>query len=227
LRSSGGRVEPVVILALTIRMLAGASYLDMMLVSRIASSTVYDVFHSTVASITKRIAMPGLPVSRSDLHSLALAFTGSRQPSNPLYECIGAVDGICIEIPKPFNEFGPRALYCRKGMYDIPAEALVDANYRFLCVSGKCAAGTPDGIAWESPSLGMHLCRTPLPDVFWIAGDAAYPCRNGVITPWTAWKLLRDEFGVLRDAFNFFLSSLRMHVEQEFGMLVQRFGILW
>jgi hypothetical protein len=98
LRSSGGRVEPAVRLALTIRMLVGASLLDMTLVFRIASSTVYGVFHSTVASIPKRIAMPGLPVSRLNLHSLALAFIGSRQPPNPLYGCIGAVDGICIEI---------------------------------------------------------------------------------------------------------------------------------
>jgi hypothetical protein len=227
LRSSGGRVEPAVRLALTIRMLAGASYLDMMLVFRIASSTVYDVFHSTVTSITRRISMPGLSVDRSDLHRLALAFTCSRQPPSPLYGCVGAVDGICIEIQKPPDEFGPRAFYCRKGMYAIPAQALVDANYRFLYLSAKCAGSTPDGIAWESSSLGMRLRRVPLPAGFWIAGDAAYPCRNGIITPWTAGQLLHDEFGTSRDAFNFFHSSLRMHVEQAFGMLVQRFGILW
>jgi hypothetical protein len=132
LRSSGGRVDPAVRLALTIRMLAGASYLDMILVFRIASSTAYDVFHSTVTSITRCIAIPGLSVARSDLHRLALVFTCSRQPPNPLYGCVGAVDGICIEIQKPPDEFGPRALYCRKGMYAIPARALVGAKYRFL-----------------------------------------------------------------------------------------------
>jgi hypothetical protein len=227
LRSSGERVEPAVRLALTIRMLAGASYLDMMLGFSIESSTVNDVFHSKVASITKRIAMPGLLASRSDLHSLALAFIGSRQPPNPLYGCIGAVDGICIEIQKPLNEFGPRAFYCRKGMYAIPAQALVDANYRFLYLAAKCAGSTPDGIAWESSSLGMRLRRTPLPAGFWIAGDAVYPCRNGVITPWTAGQILQDDFGVSRDALNFFHSSLRMPVEQAFGMLVERFGIIW
>jgi DDE superfamily endonuclease len=62
---------------------------------------------------------------------------------------------------------------------------------------------------------------------FWIAGDAAYPCRNGIITPWAAVQVLDDEFGVSRDAFNFYHSSFRMHVEQAFGMLFQRFGVLW
>jgi DDE superfamily endonuclease len=227
LRSSGGRVEPAIRLALTIRMLAGASYLDMMLVFKLASSTVYDVFHSTIASIKRRIAMPGLSSAHSDLHRLAQAFTTSRQPPNPLYGCVGAVDGICIEIQKPPDNFGPRGFYCRKGMYAIPAQALVDANYRFLYLSAKCAGSTPDGIAWESSSLGIRLRREQLPAGFWIAGDAAYSCRNGIIAPWTAGQLLHDEFGASRDAFNFYHSSLRMHVEQAFGMLVQRFGILW
>jgi hypothetical protein len=40
-------------------MLSGAHYLDMMLVFKKASSAVYDMFHSTVASIAKLIAMPG------------------------------------------------------------------------------------------------------------------------------------------------------------------------
>jgi hypothetical protein len=45
-----------------------------------------------------------------------------------------------------------------------------------LCISqqnAKCAGSTPDGISWESSSLGMRLRRTPLPARFWIAGDDA------------------------------------------------------
>jgi hypothetical protein len=112
-------------------------------------------------------------------------------------------------------------------MYAIPAQALVDANYSVLYLSAKCAGSTPDGISWASSTLGLRLCREALPTGFWIAGDAAYRCRNGIVTPWTAGKLLDDEFGVSRDTFNFYNSSLRMHVEQAFEMLVLRFGILW
>jgi hypothetical protein len=36
-----------------------------------------------------------------------------------------------------------------------------------------------------------------------------------------------QELGLRRDAFNFYHSSLRMHVEQSFGIMVARFGILW
>jgi DDE superfamily endonuclease len=226
-RSSGGRVDPEVRLALTIRMLSGASYLDTMMLFRVASSIIYDIFHRTIASIIRRIAMPCLPFQQNEMQNLALFFTNSRQPPNPLYGCVAALDGICIEVQKPLDMYGPRDFYCRKGMYAIPAQALVDANYRFLYLSARCAGSTPDGIARASSNFGLRLCREALPTGFWIAGDAAYRCRNGSITPWTSEQLLDDEFGVSRDTFNFYNFSLRMHVEQAFGMLVRRFGILW
>jgi hypothetical protein len=51
-RPSGGRVEPAVRLALTIRMSSGPSYLDMIMLFRVALSSIYDVFHMTIASIS-------------------------------------------------------------------------------------------------------------------------------------------------------------------------------
>jgi hypothetical protein len=102
---------------------------------------VYDVFHSTVASIMRRIAMPGLPSARTGLHCLALAFRTSRQPPKPLHGCVGAVDGICIEIQKLADEYAPRCFYCSKAIYAIPAQALVDAKY---------------GISISLPSHEMH-----------------------------------------------------------------------
>jgi DDE superfamily endonuclease len=202
-RSSGGRVEPDVRLALTISISSGASYLDMIMLFRVASSTIYDVFHSTVASIIRRITMPGLPFQRTELQNLELSFTNSRQPPSPLYGCVAALIGICIEVQKPMDMYGPRDFYCRKGMYAVPAQALVDSDYRFLYLSANCVGSTPDGIAWDSSSLGLRLCREALPTGFWIAGDVAYPCRNGIITPWTAGHLLHDKCGVQRDALNF------------------------
>jgi hypothetical protein len=92
-RSSGGRVKPEVRLELTIRMLSGASYLDMMMPFRVASSTIYDVFHRTIVSIIRRIASPGLLFLHNVLQYLALSFTNSRQPPKPLYGCVAAPTG--------------------------------------------------------------------------------------------------------------------------------------
>jgi hypothetical protein len=88
-------------------------------------------------------------------------------------------------------------------MSAIPAQAVVDTNYRFMYISEKCAGSKPGGIAWKSSILGMRLRRGPLPLGFWMAGNAAYPCRHGVITQWTARQLLHEFLGLSRDAFNF------------------------
>jgi hypothetical protein len=81
-RSGGRGADPEVRLALTIRMLSRTSFLDLMMLFRVASSTIYDVFHRTIASIIKRIPMPGLPFQQNELQNLAPSFTSSRQPSS-------------------------------------------------------------------------------------------------------------------------------------------------
>jgi DDE superfamily endonuclease len=52
-------------------------------------------------------------------------------------------------------------------------------------------------------------------------------CDNNMLTPFRKAQTHDQELGLRRDAFNFFHSSLRMHVEQSFGIMVARFGISW
>lgn len=61
-----------------------------------------------------------------------------------------------------------------------------------------------------------------LPHGYYILGDAAYPLSNQLLTPYPGKGLSPDY-----DSFNFHLSQLRVKVEQSFGVLVSRWGILW
>lgn len=61
-----------------------------------------------------------------------------------------------------------------------------------------------------------------LPGGFWIADDDAYVCSSYMLTPYPGWNI-----GQKKDTFNFCQSSCRIHIEQAFGMLVCRWGILW
>jgi hypothetical protein len=56
---------------------------------------------------------------------------------------------------------------------------------------------------------------------------AAYECLHGIITPWTKGQISDAMMGTWRDSFNCFHSSNRIHIEQAFGILVGRWGILW
>mmetsp|Transcript_36259 Transcript_36259/g.45290 ORF Transcript_36259/g.45290 Transcript_36259/m.45290 type:complete len:87 (-) Transcript_36259:28-288(-) len=52
---------------------------------------------------------------------------------------------------------------------------------------------------------------------YWIAGDDAYSCDEIILTPYSN---VKNDPG--KSAFNFFHSSLRMKIENCFGVLVAR-----
>jgi hypothetical protein len=56
-----------------------------------------------------------------------------------------------------------------------------------------------------------------LPSGYWVAADDAYICGERIITPWPGRNLSKG-----KDAFNYWQSSARIHIEQAFGMLVTR-----
>ncbi len=135
-RSSGGAIEPAIRLGVTLRMLAGGMHHDQMISWCIGRSTVYNIFKDTIHSINCVIAMPGVPLGdESKLKKLADEFNASRSIANPLYGCVAALDGIAITICKPPDHYVPRNFFCRKGMYALPVQAVVDARYRFLYMS--------------------------------------------------------------------------------------------
>ena len=57
--------------------------------------------------------------------------------------------------------------------------------------------------------------------VFWIATEEAYRVSECIIVPFPSSTLTEGE-----DNFNFYLSSLRIHIEQAFCMLVARWRML-
>jgi hypothetical protein len=85
-----------------------------------------------------------------------------------------------------------------------------------------CPGSVNDAVAWRYTKLYRQIESGKFPKQFWIAGDAAYGCSEAILSPFPG-KLLPQE----KDAFNFHLSQLRINIECAFGMLVNRWGILW
>jgi DDE superfamily endonuclease len=218
-RCSEGAVTPETRLALTLRLLAGASYLDVAMLFRLGTTTVYVIFNETIKVLWRHLPMPGLPLENlREMQRLADGFSSSRGRAVVLHGCIGALDGLSVENQKPSDEHNPRDYYCRKGMYALPVQAVVDSKYRFLFMSAKCRGSTGNAVAWAASTEGAKLQQGQMPSGFWIAADAAYACRNGLLTPYTAGQLRNPTRGIARAAFNFYHSSLLIHVEQSFGM---------
>jgi hypothetical protein len=94
-------------------------------------------------------------------------------------------------------------------------------------MSAVCVGSTHDSTAWSVSKLGIKLRAAGMKRNYWLAGDAASDCNDGVLTPWPQSKVNDDDSAVESDSFNYYLSSTRMHVEQCFGILMARFGIFW
>lgn len=138
------------------------------------------------------------------------------------------MDGVAIRIQKPADEFGPRAFFTRKGFYALNVQATVDSRYLFRTMSVTTVGASHDSLAFATSALGCELIsRGRIPGNFWISGDATYTCTENPLTPFLKPEIEGSDHEVARDAFNFYQSSHRVHVEQAFGILIRRFGILW
>jgi DDE superfamily endonuclease len=226
-RSSAGVIEHGVRLAISLRILAGGSHWDLMDNFRVGRTTVYQVFHETIDAMFQRLQLPGIPSDLAELDVLADGFNRSRPVYNPLNGCISAVDGIAIALRSPQAEYLPSLYYCRKGFYALPVQASCDVKYRFQYFSARAAGSTRDSLAFALSSLYTFLEEGGLPPCYWIAGDSAYTCTEYLLTPYSKAALLLPGSETSRDAYNFYHSSHRVHIEQAFGLLVRRFGIFW
>ena len=221
--SPEGAVSPELQLSMALRFFAGASYLDVALYHGGHRATFFSALWRVINAINGRdefkLRFPGHDVAA--LEEISNGF--QRRFDNPLSGCVGAVDGLVVKILRPGRDCpNSRSYFNRKGNFAYPLQAMCDSKYRFTFASCTCVGSTHDSVAFNTSSMGRFLAAGLLPEPFWIAADDAYTCSSSVLTPWSGRNLKPDE-----DAFNFWLSSSRIHIEQAFGILVQRFGILW
>jgi DDE superfamily endonuclease len=99
---------------------------------------------------------------------------------------------------------------------------MCDSRYCFTFASAICPGSAHDSTAFAILSLSeLPSSISGLLSGYWVAADEAYVCSERLITPWPGRNLSRSE-----DAFNYWQFSARIHIEQAFGMLLGRWGLL-
>lgn len=93
-------------------------------------------------------------------------------------------------------------------------------------MSAICTRSTHNCTAFDVNRLANTLRKVKPHAGYWIAGDSAYESRDDMVTRRSPSASQGEETRTSCDAFNFYHSSARVHVEQSFGLLVARFGIL-
>jgi len=226
----GGRICGELKVAVTIRMLAGGSYLDLFSGHDVCYKSVYNMFHEVIAWINQSFTfiLPQLLANKNEneLNNISEAFA---RFSNGVFKgIIGAIDGLAIRIKAPsmFECIDPGSYFCRKQFYALNVQAIVDSYKRILWVSTGHPGCTHDSTAFSSTQLFKTLYE--LQDWLWerklfLIGDSAYSLTSYMLTPFDNVSIV----GESKDNFNYWHSNARIRVECAFGEIIMRWGIFW
>ena len=233
LQSRGGLIPGEIKTAVSLRLLAGGSYLDLMPLFDVSVAHIYVIFDEFLDWVLKAFEFPlAAWIQQEDQSSLASIAQQFSYGSNGIFSgIIGALDGIAIRIrsPKLSEVADPGNYYCRKGFFALNVQAICDRSKRFLWCYTSNKGSTHDSAAFTNSRLHSLLTEKSgwLQEVgYYIIGDSAYNLTPFLLVPYGTDEVHQDGSGAC-DTFNFFLSSSRIFIECSFGELVFRWGILW
>ena len=145
-----------------------------------------------------------------------------------LNNCVGCIDGMLVWCHKlsekdlEGTQIGSSKFFCgRKGKHGLNLIAVCDHMHRFIDVDISHPGSTSDYLAFSTSLLIKKLES----DGFLVKGLCLYGDNAFVNTPFMACPFKGVSSGC-KDAYNFFQSQMRIHIECAFGILVQRWGCL-
>ena len=170
------------------------------------------------------LTLSSQPETPEDIHHAALVKFRQKSMDGIMRGCVGAIDGMLALIKRPTmseSGFNPGAYFSGHYMtYGLNVQGVSDSNSRFIffavAAPGKCS----DQVAFERTSLPQKI--STFPPGFYLVGDAAYQVSDVMLVPFTG----AQRANKTKDAFNFFLSQLRIRVEMAFGLLQSKWSIL-
>lgn len=233
-RSSGSAISPLLKLAITCRILAGANYLDMDWFS-VSVNSVMNIVYETCQAINAEIHNIYLPTSETDLMLLAHDWMSLQQARYDYFLTPGVIlagDGLIIEISQPTNTNNPFIFRNRHDCFALTVQAFCDAHCRFRVFDIKWPGSTNDLTAYTQTTLFNMMQNGNMPSWACILLDGIYGSLGGNhLTPFSRTELRRAEqdrnLHLKMRTFNQIISSMRVTIERAFGQLVRRFSLLW
>lgn len=224
LRTSKSSITTEIILHCLIRWLAGGSYLDIRVSAGISSSAFYRCIHSAMVAI---LSVPELqirlPENAAEFSEVAKGFESISGTNGILNGCVGVLDGYLLQTTTVSrSEVGNVKAYFsgHYQCYGVNIQGMVDSRCRFLFLGAAAPGGSNDIVAYRK--CGVHEYINNLSLGQYVIGDNAYVCSEHLLTPFAG----LERADLKKDAYNFYISQLRIRVEMAFGMMSNRWLIL-
>jgi hypothetical protein len=203
--------------------LAGGSYSDIRVVAGCSRAAFYQYIYECVDAI---ILCPQLayhfPTSNEEISKAASDFEEISY-NDAIKGCVACIDGFLLRIKVPArNETGNVKAYFsgHYQAYGVNIQAACDSKCRFVEVGVVAPGGTNDIAAFRKTKLSKLINKLPIGK--FVIGDNAYICSEHLLTPFSGPTKMQPK----RDAYNFYVSQLRIRIEQAFGFMTQKWQIL-
>lgn len=218
-------VSVEIITAAAIRYLRGGRVLDIKDIFGLSRTEVYasrDSFLNAVLQCDElKVKMPTKP---EEWESIRTGFQ-SKSSNGLVHGCVGVLDGFLAETYAPKKkDVGGNVLAYFSGhylVYGLNCQAMCDSNLKFMYFGVVAPGRTNDNVAIHRTE-GLLDVINSLPDGLFVIGDAAYTLMEHLLIPFVGCMAEDPD----RDAYNFYISQLRIRIEMAFGKLVKKFGIL-
>ncbi len=138
--------------------------------------------------------------------------------------CVGCLDGFFQRSMRPSKTEVVNVISYYSGHYEsygLNYQACVQCDLQFMYFGVVSPGSTNDNISY-SQAFELKQIFEYLPPGLFILSDAAYTLSETMLIPFTG----VDWLDPAHDAFNYYLSQLRIGVEMAFGWLVNKFRIL-
>ena len=222
--NSGERpISEGIVLHCTLWYLAGGSYLDIRKVVGISKSSFYRCVSKGINAIVNCEALKmHFPANHKEYVEASNKFN-LLSLHGAMHGCIGVIDGWLCPIKAPsVDECGNvNAFFSgHYQTYGLNVQAVCNYKCQFVYACCQNPGSSSDIRAYNACALKPVV--DDLPPGFYIGGDNAYPESEHLLTPFAG-----DNAKIpINDTFNFYISQLRIKIEQAFGFMVSRWRIL-
>ena len=221
-RTGKKRIDTKIVLHCLLRWLAGGSHHDIRMSAGVSPTAFYNCLDKATNAILNinqlEIKFPSTPgeIEKSAADFRAISTSGI------VDGCVGCLDGILIRIRPPWKDETGNVLSYRSGHYNcfgINVQAVCDSRCRFIYASLAAPGRSADVVALRKTSLAKTIEQLPLGR--YVIGDNAYVCTEHLLTPFPGEQRKAPE----NDAYNFYLSQLRIRIEMTFGRFMNRWRL--